>query len=86
MCLAIPMEIVELLPQDKALVQQGNVQVEADISLLEDPEPGDFVIVHAGYAIETLEPEEAYSRIEMFKEFGDGIITDEGDSPENAFQ
>lgn len=80
------MEIVELLPQDKALVQQGNVQVEADISLLENPEPGDFVIVHAGYAIETLEPDEAHSRIEMFKEFGDDIITGEGDSPENAFQ
>ena len=86
MCLAIPMEIVELFPQDKALVQQGNVQVEADISLLENPKPGDFVIVHAGYAIETLEPEEAQSRIEMFREFGDGIIPDEEDGAENAFR
>jgi hydrogenase expression/formation protein HypC len=59
------MEIVKLLGNDTATVQQGAIQLEANISLLEDPQPGDFVIVHAGFAIEKIDLEEAEKRIEM---------------------
>lgn len=63
MCLAVPMEIIELLPQNKALVRQGNVRLEADVSLLEDPKVGDFTIVHAGFALEKVEGDEAETQI-----------------------
>ena len=65
MCLAVPMEIVKLLDEETAVVQQGDVSLEANISLLEDPSPGDFVIVHAGFAIEKINLDEAEKRIEM---------------------
>ena len=64
MCLAVPMEIVELQPDKKAIARQGSTNVEIDVSLLDDPHPGDYVIIHAGFAIETLDIEEADARIE----------------------
>jgi hydrogenase expression/formation protein HypC len=59
------MEIVKLLGDETAEVRQGDVSLEANISLLENPSPGDFVIVHAGFAIEKINLDEAEKRIEM---------------------
>ncbi len=67
MCLATPMKIEKLLDGKKALVSQGTVTVQVDVSLLENPMPGDHVIVHAGFAIETLSLAEAEERLELFR-------------------
>ena len=67
MCLATPMKIEKIVSEKKALVSQGGVSVEVDISLLESPKPGDHVIVHAGFAIETLSLEEAEERLALFR-------------------
>ncbi len=67
MCLAVPMKITRLLDGGRALVAQGPVEVQVDVSLLSDPRPGDHVIVHAGYAIETLALEEAEERLALFR-------------------
>jgi hydrogenase expression/formation protein HypC len=67
MCLAVPMRISRLLESGRALVAQGPVEVEVDVSLLSDPQPGDHVIVHAGYAIESLALEEAEERLALFR-------------------
>ena len=67
MCLAVPMEIVRILPKQKAIVEQGGVQLEADVSLLTDPKIGDFTIIHAGFALEKVEQEEAEVQIERWK-------------------
>ena len=67
MCLAVPMRIVCLLEGGRARVAQGPVEVEVDVSLLENPRPGDHVIVHAGYAIEILALEEAEERLALFR-------------------
>ena len=67
MCLATPMKIEKILEGKKALVSQGTVSVKVDVSLLENPQPGDHVIVHAGFAIETLSLAEAEERLELFR-------------------
>ena len=67
MCLATPMKLEKILDGKRALVTQGNVTVEVDVSLLSDPRPGDHVIIHAGFAIETLTLEEAEQRLELFR-------------------
>jgi len=59
MCLAVPLEISRIVSEDKALVNLGDTTLEINISFLEDPKPGDYVIVHAGFAIQTLDLEEA---------------------------
>ena len=68
MCLAVPMEIQELHPDNKAVARQGSTEVNIDVSLLENPQPGDYVIIHAGFAIETLDLREAEERIELFRQ------------------
>ena len=59
MCLAIPMKIVRLMPDNKAIVSRGGVNFEADISLLDGPAEGDYTIVHAGFALEIMDSAEA---------------------------
>ena len=68
MCLAIPLEVKEILDSERALAIQGSAEIEINISLLENLEVGDFVIVHAGFAIETLDISEAEARLDLFKE------------------
>ena len=67
MCLAIPMEIVQMYEDGKALVRQDNLETDIDVSLIENPKRGDYVIVHAGFAIEALDLEEAKERLKLFQ-------------------
>ncbi len=68
MCLAVPMKIVELLSNSQAVAEQGASRIEIDTTLLATVDAGDYVIVHAGYAIEKLDTEDAEERIQMFEE------------------
>ncbi len=71
MCLATPMRLEKVIDGKRALVTQGNVTVEVDVSLLDDPKPGDHVIIHAGYAIETLTLAEAEERLSLFRKLAE---------------
>ena len=68
MCLGIPMKITTLYSGDNGEVNLDGALSTVNLSLIEDPREGEFVIVHAGYAIEKLDTAEADSRIEMFEE------------------
>jgi hydrogenase expression/formation protein HypC len=67
MCLGVPARIVEI-GDDDAVVELGGVVREASLMLLDDVEIGDWVILHAGFAIEKLDPEEARRTLALFKE------------------
>ena len=68
MCLAIPMLIKEIPEPNRGVCDlDGSTQV-VDISLIEEPVVGDYVIIHAGFAIERLDREEADARLELFEE------------------
>ena len=71
MCLATPMRIDKLLEGGRAIVSQGNVKVEVSVLLLQNPKPGDHVIVHAGFAIETLSLVEAEERLALFRKLAE---------------
>ena len=76
MCLAIPARIVELLPSDMARVRIGESStfLSASTMLLpEPPEVGDFVIVHAGFAMHKLEPAEAMDSLAALREMDEAI-------------
>ena len=69
MCLAVPMELTDVSDEGTATaVLDGNRQT-VDVSLIEDPAAGDFVIVHAGFAIEKLDRREADERLALFAEW-----------------
>ena len=72
MCLAIPARVVELPEPDMALVDVGGVQKRISLALVEDVRPGDYVIVHVGYALAKLDPAEAQRTLETFAQAGLG--------------
>ena len=79
MCIATPMKIERIVDTHRAVVSEGKVQIEVDVSLLKDPRPGDHVIIHAGYAIETLTLAEAEERLALFRQLAE--LTGETGSP-----
>lgn len=70
MCLALPAKVVELLPADQAVIDLGGVRKEISMALVEDVAVGDYVIVHVGYALNKLDPEEAERTLALFAEMG----------------
>lgn len=66
MCLAVPAEIKEI-NGDVAKVDFGGVLKEVNISLV-DASIGEYVIVHAGFAIEKLNKEEAERSLDIFQQ------------------
>jgi len=66
MCLAVPGEVVELdLPQ--ATVDFGGIKKRVDVSLVE-PNLGDYVVVHAGFAIEVLDKARAEETLDYWRQ------------------
>jgi hydrogenase expression/formation protein HypC len=66
MCLAIPAKVVELRDGDQAVIDLGGVRKEISLALVEGVAVGDFVIVHVGYALQKLDPEEAEKTLALF--------------------
>ena len=62
MCLAIPGKILEV-KGTSALVDFDGIKQNVIIALIQDPEVGKYVIVHAGYAIEMINEQEALDAI-----------------------
>lgn len=75
MCLAIPGEIIEIAGDDPltrmARVSFGGVVREASLAYVPEAKPGDYVLVHAGFALQTVDEEEARRTLELFEQLGD---------------
>lgn len=71
MCLAIPTKVVELLPNDVAMVELGGVRKEISLAMVDGVAVDDYVIVHVGYALTRLDPEEAEKTLQLFAEIGE---------------
>ncbi len=70
MCLAIPVKVVELRDGDLAMVDVGGVRKEISLALVDGIAVGDYVILHVGYAIQKLDPEESEKTLALFAELG----------------
>lgn len=68
MCLALPALVVALLEGDAAVVDLGGVRKQVSVALTPEARAGDYVIVHVGYAIGMLDPDEAASTLALFAE------------------
>jgi hydrogenase expression/formation protein HypC len=68
MCLAIPGKVVSLNDNRTGQVDYLGSQVLANFSLLPDIKVGDWVIVHAGFAISRLDQKEARRTLKLFQE------------------
>jgi len=70
MCLAIPARVVEVAENDQAIVDLGGVRKDVSLALVEDVQVGDYVIVHVGYALTRLDPEEAEKTLALMAQAG----------------
>ena len=70
MCLAIPVQVTELLEGDMARVTLDGVQKTVSLALVADVQPGDYVILHVGYALNKIDPEEAEKTLALLAEAG----------------
>jgi hydrogenase expression/formation protein HypC len=72
MCLAIPGEIMEIIDDDpitrSGKVNFGGIVKEVNLSLVPEADVGNYVIVHAGFAISILDVEEARKVFEYLSE------------------
>ena len=67
MCLGVPARVIRV-EGNEALVAIGNVEYRASLLLLDDIKAGDYIILHAGFAIEKVDPAEAEETIKLFLE------------------
>jgi len=67
MCLAIPSKIVKI-ENNVATIDVDGVRREASLLLVENPEIGDYVIVHAGFAINKINEEDALESLKLLRE------------------
>ena len=68
MCLAVPHIIESVLDDFRAVAVAGAVRTEIRTDLIENALPGDTVLVHAGFAIEKLSPEDSQELLELWSE------------------
>jgi hydrogenase expression/formation protein HypC len=70
MCLAIPARVVALPAPGIARIDLSGVQKDISLALVDDVAIGDYVIVHVGYALTKLDPEEAQRTLDTFAAAG----------------
>lgn len=82
MCLAIPMRVTEIhgnqedpLSFPVAVVDENGLRKEVRLDIVDRwPEIGDYLIVHAGFAIHTLDPADAVTNLKLLREMADNVI------------
>ena len=72
MCLAIP-GLVKFVEGESAEVELGGISRKVSIMMVPDVRPGDYVLVHTGFAIEKIDRDDAEKTLALFKE----MLTDE---------
>lgn len=78
MCLAIPARVVDMPDAETAVVDLGGVKKAISLALVEDVAVGDYVIVHVGFALNKLNPEEAEKTLALFAEMGELVAAQDG--------
>lgn len=70
MCLAIPAQVTEVLPDGMAKVSLDGVSKVISVALLDSVAPGDYVVLHVGYALAKIDAEEAERTLALLAEAG----------------
>jgi len=68
MCIAVPSKIIKIIDADTGIVDAGGVKKKISLVLLEDPFIGEYVIIHAGFAIAQIDIKEAEESLKFIRE------------------
>jgi len=69
MCLGIPAKVIQIDDSQVGKVDYLGTKIKTNLSLLENVKKGDWIIVHAGFAISKLDEKEAQETLELLREF-----------------
>ncbi|WP_270940648.1 HypC/HybG/HupF family hydrogenase formation chaperone [Romboutsia lituseburensis] len=72
MCVAIPAKVIEIYEYE-SLVDFGKIRKKVNTFLIEDIKVGDYVLIHAGCAVEKISKKEAIETIKVFKMISDEL-------------
>lgn len=72
MCLAVPLKLIEI-NGNEAVGESMGMRRSVRVDFIDRPQPGDYVIVHAGFAIERLPERQALEDIEAWEELRDAL-------------
>jgi hydrogenase expression/formation protein HypC len=84
MCLAIPARVLDRIDADLAMIDAGGVHMRVSLALVPEAAVGDYVIVHAGFAISRLDEEEAVKVFEYLREMQELGEVEEGSGAGSA--
>jgi len=71
MCLAIPAEVISIdTASDTAVVSLGGIKKQISLTLVEEVAIGDYLLIHVGYALSKISPDEAQKTLQLFAEAG----------------
>ena len=86
MCLAVPLALIDVSADRRTgTVSMAGAPREIGLDLVPEARPGDFVLIHAGMAIELLDEKEAMEILDMFRQFSDApdqLAPEAGDGDE----
>jgi len=69
MCIAIPARI-KSIQETMARIEVGGVERSASLQFTPEAKPGDYVLIHAGFAIHVIDEQEAQETLKLFEELG----------------
>jgi len=70
MCLAVPLKLLEISPdRSEGRVDMAGSLMTVDLSLVPEVKHGDYVLIHAGMAIEILKEDEAQVTLDAYREY-----------------
>ena len=81
MCHALPVRIVELTGPDMARVSLGGMVREVSVALIDDPKPGEYVLLHVGFALARIDEDEAKRTLALLAEDGAEALTEFAGGP-----
>ncbi|MFC1734640.1 HypC/HybG/HupF family hydrogenase formation chaperone [Candidatus Hydrogenedentota bacterium] len=70
MCVAVPMRVEEI-EDDTGMVEIDGVGTRVSLALIDDVKVGDYLIIHAGFAIEKLDEDDARETLKLFAELAE---------------
>jgi hydrogenase expression/formation protein HypC len=68
MCLAVPVRVAELLPDQMAKVSLDGVSKTVSVALIDDLAVGDYVILHVGFALSKVDAEAAEQTLDLIRD------------------
>ena len=88
MCLAIPGQLIDFVDEDNRLarVDVAGVVRTVSVGLLDDPVPGDWVLIHVGFALSKVDEDEAQATLGLLQRMGEAFEQELEDLKASAIQ